>query len=641
MDFSLFNAPAFSKIPAVRLSKNYVPVHYDIFIHPDIPKKTFSGKVEILVKYLNGPESERPHQMELHCDPTIIILSVVQKNHSLKFHVETDGKFIILGEDFDVNGPIAISYVGSLNHKWKGLYYVDENSCCTQFEPNDARKCFPCYDEPWAKATFSISIRHLSTLKALSNMPAISVSQSSNPNESITCFQKTPPMCTYLVAIAVGQFSCLTGNTARGLPVDVYASPENSQYLQFPLEEAIKTLNYLEEYFDMPFDLPRLQILAAKHFMFGGMENYGLIIIVEQLFLTRQTQPISPELSQSERQFLDLMNGAGFVEGMASLMQSFSLSQLSTMMDESTARLVMSSLSEPARLSLLSQVVTHEIVHMWAGDIVSPKWWDSLWLNEGFATLLPSLMFDEYHPEFTFLKLYDDSNNQATLGLDALERSRPVHGNIVSESDSFDMMSYNKAAAVLRMIRTLIGPINFRNFYRGFLKKYEHSCADSEDFLVSLTEFLSTNRSDEEHFNFDVKKFFDEWIFNDGFPLIIIEENFIRQIPFSPGDDQRIWQIPLKILYGKKDSDEVKSTMVFLDKEEMEFNIDCDWLIVNPGLDSFCRVWYVGDWLQNAITNGCRFLNMREKSIFKTDQNILVCRGYIDQEDILLMQSYI
>lgn len=638
MDFSQFGRPSFSKLPAVRLSKVFVPTHYDIFIRPDIPKKTFTGKVSILVKYLEENANEKPKQMELHCDPTIIILSVVQQNQSLSFKVEADGKFIINGENFESNGPITISYVGSLNHKWKGFYYVEDNSCCTQFEPSDARKCFPCYDEPWAKATFTISVCHLSELKALSNMPAVSVTPSTTQGESITTFQETPPMCTYLVAIAVGKFSCLTGQTSRGLPVDVYASPENSQYLRFPLDEAIKTMNYLEEYFDMQYDLPRLQILGAKHFMFGGMENYGLIIIVEQLFLTIQTQPITPTISQMERQFLTMMNGAGFVEGMASFMRSFSLSQLSTMMDEGTAIMVMASLSEPARLSMLSQVVTHEIVHMWAGDIVSPKWWDSLWLNEGFATLLPSLMFDEYHPEFTFLKIYDDCNNQATLGLDAFEDARPVHGDIISESDSFDLMSYNKAAAVLRMIRTIVGPDQFRDCYRAFLKEYKHSNADSEDFRDHLMKFFPTNVN---NFKFDIFRFFDEWIFHNGFPLIIFEDKSLRQIPFSPGDDQRIWQIPLKVIYGKTGTDNYDTKLIYMDKEEIDFDIDCDWAIINPGLDSFCRVWYVGDWLINAITKGIKFLNMREKLIFKADQGILAGRGYVDQEDIVLLENYI
>lgn len=647
MDLNLFT-PESPKNPAIRLAQNYIPYHYNIFIRTDIPNKILSGKVDIFVKRIT---EQCPDYMELHVDPTLIIMSVTKKDIPLTFQVDPIGKLTINGKQLDVDGPITISYVGTLNHQWKGMFYIDDDSCCTQFEPNDARKAFPCYDEPWAKATFTISLCHKSELTALSNMPAVSVTPSTYPNESVTLFQETPPMCTYLVAMAVGKYSCVTGQTSRGLPVDIYASQGNEQYLHLPLQEAIKALNYLESYFDMEFNLPRLQILAAKHFMFGGMENYGLIIIIEKLFLKppmNMNEMAAYEITPMERQMIDMLSAPNILDQMANFMRHSSLMQLSTMMDEQSATLVVNTLSQPACFSILSQVITHEIVHMWAGDIVSPKWWDALWLNEGFATLLPSLMFDEYHPEFTFIKLYDDSTNQMALALDSLEGTRPIHGSIISESDGFDMMSYNKAGAVLRMIRNLVGPIRFRNAYRSFLKDFCYKSADTIDLMQKFMDYFDPNGKNngnispgEGAFNFDVKKFFDAWIYKDGFPLIVLEDNFIRQMPFSPGDEKRIWPIPLQILYGKQNTDEVKTKTLFLEGEELKIDdIDADWVIINPGLESFCRVWYVGDWLTNAIVFGLKHLNEREKSIFRIDLMLLCTRGYVDSSDVELLQSY-
>ncbi|OHT11746.1 hypothetical protein TRFO_18726 [Tritrichomonas foetus] len=627
-NFDITNPPDCESVPAVRLPTDYVPTHYGIFIHPDIPGKTFSAQVTIYFKC-----NHESSQLELHCHNTLVITSVLQNGSPLTFR--TDGeKIVISGNNFD-KSPITICYYGTLNHKMNGLYYNDDYSCCSKFEPSDARKMFPCFDEPWAKATFSITVRALASLTALSNMPAESVVNVDH--DKITYFQTSPPMSTYLVAIAVGRYSHITGSTKRGLPIDIYLSAENAQYLQFPLKEAIKSVEYLEEYFDMEFDLPRLQILGAKRFMSGGMENYGLIIIMEQFFLAQPTDQINSEAgpaSLSDYQLFQMACMPAMLDTVANLMSKTKLINLVDSMDESLNKLMAMMLSPQAMLILCSGIITHEIVHMWAGDIVSPKWWDSLWLNEGFATLLPSMMYRKYHPNYDFFFSQDDTNYQMALALDSLEGSRPIHSNLISEVDSFDQLSYNKAASILRMLQIQLGDDVFRDGYRLFLKKYKNSSADTNDFINTYKEFLSNLPENSPAKTFDIQNFFDVWIYAEGFPLIILEDNCLRQMSYT-GNVDKVWPVPLQIIYGRNG---VAHRMnVFLNTEETELNLDADWIIVNPGTISFCRVWHVGDCLQKAIMYGVKYLTVQERFNFWVDQQVLAARGMIDQDEISML----
>lgn len=680
-------APSPIKKPAIRLSQDYTPSHYDIFIQPDIPAKKFRGRVEISFK-----ENKSSDRLQLHADPTIEIESVTMNNEEM-IYSHDECILDIFGNDF-ISAPIAISYVGSLNHECIGLYYVNEESCVTHFEPSEARKAFPCFDEPNNKSTFSITIKTLKELTAISNMPSYEVSE--DGNEKITKFQKTPLMCTYLVAMAVGKFDVVNGTTRRGLPIDVYGSIGSREYLNFPLQEAIKSVEWIENYLGVNYELPRLQILGTPRFLMGGMENYGLIIIMEILLVVKENetstqappqQPIgqimqqmpridmsNPQsigqgmqqvfqnpntvnsmqqilsdqntmhslmssvtsmfggsiitdntLSAMEKSLVDMMLSPLLIEGTVAMIRGTSLTQLSSMMDQATASLMMTSISVPSRQMLCGQIVAHEIVHMWAGDLVSPTWWDALWLNEAFATYIPSIMFDEYHPNWNFIKLYDASTDQMALILDTYAETRPIHGKVVNENDPFDLMSYNKGAKVMNMLRMFIGKDKFRSILGNYFRKFQNQSINAQD----LINFFS------QEAKLDLTTFFNQWVFQNGFPLIVVEDNVIRQMPFGECQNS-LWTVPLKIVYGK-DGQVLTKIMVLVD-ESMELGFEADWMIVNPGLSSFCRVWYLGDWFQKLIQVAPIQLTSVEQTILLSEQLTLQRHDFVEKEDVAALK---
>jgi aminopeptidase N len=471
-----------------------------------------------------------------------------------------------------------------------------------------------------------MSFETLADLTVLSNMP--SISETPLPGgRKLTTFPTTPPMCSYLVAFAVGRFDRVTGLTARGLPIDVYGSVGNEQFLHYPVAEAIRAVEWLEEFYGIEFELPRLQILGSRRFISGGMENWGLIIILESLLVANEGDvappgPATDVLTPSDGIMLAIIGNADMMEHIASFARGKSLTQLTSMMDEATTDLILSMVSLPARKSIAAEIITHEIVHMWAGDLVSPKWWDSLWLNEGFATLMPTIIFNHYHKEFRFLRLYNASVNQLTVILDSMPNTRPIHGQVVNEQDPFDLMSYNKAGIVLGMLQRIVGEAKFNAAVRDFTQDYAHKSADSADFVRSFCQSVGQ----------DFHPFFDAWVYKAGLPLVVVEEQTLRQMPFADSEE-RIWQIPLKIYYGSGGHKKVAE--ILLDDEQFELEFEYDWIIVNPGLESFCRVWLMGQTFfaaVDAVKNGV--LTDVEISHFLADQSVLARRGFLGQEEI-------
>jgi aminopeptidase N len=191
------------------------------------------------------------------------------------------------------SAPIEISYEGSLAHNCIGLFYVNDEFCVSHFEPKQARKAFPCFDERFAKSTFSYLFQTRADLTILTNVPVRSVTVFGNGYKHSE-FSATLRMSTYLVAFVVGKFDRVTGETSRGLPVDVYASVGKERFLHYPLQEAIKAIEWFADFYAIPYELPRLQILGSPRFMFGGMENYGLIVIVEVLLTANEGGSPSP-----------------------------------------------------------------------------------------------------------------------------------------------------------------------------------------------------------------------------------------------------------------------------------------------------------------------------------------------------------
>ena len=524
---------------SVRLSQALVPAEYDIHLTPDIPGKVFTGYETIV--FTKNAESE---VAELAADDSIEIVKITQGEETLAFS-HSDDRLEIYGPKL-ADAPVRIEFQGSLDHPAVGWYYVDDHCASTQFEATHARKAIPCFDDPAVKSLFKVTVTTLAEYIVLSNMPAEATV--TEGNLQTVSFFKTPPMCTYLLALVIGKFDRLSGFTKRGLPVDVYAEIGKADYLKFPLEEAIKAIDWYEEYTQVNFPLPRMQLIAVPNFPFGAMENFGLLIHRE------------------------------------------------------TALLGKVGVSSDSALKRAALVIAHELAHQWFGDGVSPLWWQYVWLNEGFASVFPYVQFEETHPEWDIWHDFDMTDTATAMAYDSKEGTHPIDVEVESEAEIesiFDAICYSKAACVIRMLMHYIGKENMRNCLRLYLSRFMFKNAVTDDLCQAFTEGLKR----------DMRPFFDTWTRQSGFPLLILEDDLtIRQVRFANNGifEDLLWLIPLEVTYCK--DGKVATTKIEFSERTTKFPIDgCEWIKLNTGNHVFARVWHRGKWVEalgKAISDG-------------------------------------
>ncbi|KAK4599003.1 hypothetical protein RGQ29_009192 [Quercus rubra] len=424
----------------------------------------------------------------------------------------------------------------------------------TQFEPADARRCFPCWDEPACKAMFKITLDVPSKLVALSNMPIFE--EKVDGDLKTVSYQESPIMSTYLVAIVVGLFDYVERLTSDGVKVRVYCQVGKVNQVKFALVVAVRTLELYKDYFEVPYSLPKLDMVAIPDFAFGAMENYGLITYRE------------------------------------------------------TALLYDDHHSAATNKQRVVIVVAHELAHQWFGNLVTMEWWTHLWLNEGFATWVSYLAADNLFPEWKvwtqFLGDYTEG-----LRLDGLAESHPIEVEInhAREIDEiFDAISYKKGASIIRMLQSYLGAECFQRSLSSYINKFACSNAKTEDLWAALEE-----GSDEP-----VNKLMNSWTRQKGYPVITVEVKdqklVFEQSQFlasgSHGDGQ--WIVPITLCCGSYDvcmNFLLESMSGTLDMKEFlsdKSNLASAWVKLNVDQTGFYRVKYDEDLaarLQHAIEN--------------------------------------
>ena len=461
------------------MSKNIIPIEYDIQLKPDLENFTFEGIETITLDILKPTKTLTLHSKEIEIETVRMgeVFGDISYNEKAETATFKFPKIIPAGKT-----KLNIVFKGILNDKMRGFYrskYTasgkEHHIATTQFEATDARRAFPCFDEPAQKAVFHISLIVPKGKTAISNTLPVSVAEHESEFQ-IVKFSPTPKMSTYLLAFIVGDFEFIESKTTptpssfghspsgrgRSVRVRVFTTPGKKHQAKFALDCAVKNLEFYERYFDIPYPLPVLDMIAIPDFTAGAMENWGAITYRESALLVDENHS-----SVSNKQWVAL-------------------------------------------------VIAHEIAHQWFGNLVTMEWWTHLWLNEGFASYIEYLAVDKLFPKWDIWTQFSTHELGSALRLDSLLSTHPIeipvhHPDEIGEI--FDEVSYAKGASIIRMLADYLGEKDFRDSLRYYLKK--HSYKNTETFhLWEAFEKVSKK---------PVAKMMSVWTNKPGYPVVKAE----------------------------------------------------------------------------------------------------------------------
>lgn len=485
-----------------RLPDTVRPTAYRLTVEPDLEKLTFSGSVEIDVDVRRPTKEVVLHALDLEIVEAVVAGIVAKAKADAKKErlTLTVPKPLQRGK-----ATLALRFSGAISDKMRGFYRSSYTAAdgskrwlgTTQFEATNARRAFPCFDEPALKATFEVTIVVPEGRRAVSNMPV-----AREDGRRVT-FAPSPVMSTYLLAYAVGEFDAIEGKTKDGVPVRVFTTPGRSELGRFALETAIRGLEWFDGYYGIPYrrSVPKCDLLAIPDFEAGAMENWGAITFRETAIF------VDPQKT-----------------------------------------------SIPAKRRV-AEVVLHELAHQWFGNLVSPEWWSYLWLNESFATFMAFKATDVLFPDWHIWEEYVAGITSGGVSLDSLRSSHPVEVPVgdPSEVDQiFDAISYNKGGSVLRMLEQAIGEETFRRGIGRYLRQHEYACATSDDLWRALGDVAK--RDVRRMMDVWTRRTGLPVVIarRKGKKLALAQERFfLDRDPARPEKDSTVWDIPIPMVDAK------------------------------------------------------------------------------------------
>ncbi len=598
------------KSHAVMLPNDVRPVRYDVTLTPDLKAFTFAGEETVDLEVLTDTSSLVLNSAEIEVSACRMTTSAGAQVTPVETNFDEEAETVTFRFDQPLPpGParLHVEFSGVLNDLLRGFYrstYIDRDGserllATTQFEATDARRAFPCWDEPALKARFQLTLVVPSDLIAVSNTLPVSESEQPGGLCRIT-FGETPLMSTYLLAFVIGDLKSIERRAPDGTLVRVWATAGKEQQGRFALELSVKLLDYFNDYFGTPYPLEKLDHIAIPDFAAGAMENWGAITYRENALL------VDPEQSSA----VTRQNVAG--------------------------------------------VLAHEMAHMWFGDLVTMAWWNDLWLNESFASWMGDKSVDFAFPEWDVWTQFVSSETNSGLRLDGLRSSHPIEQEVNNPSEIgqlFDAISYSKGGAILRMLEQFLGPDVFRRGISAYIARHQYAVAHTQDLWDALGEASGQ----------PVTEMMNTWVRQTGYPVVEIETRrgrdgvevtgrqrrfFYEHVVDPDGDDEGArWDVPLSVRTAV-----TAPASVLMNGQTATIQVPLpavsprgDWIKVNPDQTGFYRTNYSEDeWARLKRGIDRRNLSSADRLGLQNDAYALARAGYLPVTQFLsLAQAYV
>ncbi len=474
-----------------RLLDHFVPSRYQLHLDIEREKRVFHGTIDIEGKLVNTSIMLHAHELEIE--------SVMVDGKAAAWQLGGNDELLITQDQLAPgNHIVTIGYSGVISDALHGLYpchfthdSAKKELLMTQCESHYAREVFPCIDEPAAKATFDVSVTTETGITVLGNMPT--KSQVEEDGRLVTTFNTTPRMSTYLFALVMGELQSKKATTKDGVDVAVWATPaQQTSSLDYALDEAVAVIEFFNDYFGVPYPLPKADHVAVPDFSAGAMENWGLITYRESALIVDKQHS-----SLHARQYV-------------------------------------------------SSVIAHELSHQWFGNLVTMKWWNNLWLNESFASIMEVIAPNALHPSWNAWLDFDTSAAVAALRRDAIGGVQSVQVEVRHPDEIqsiFDgAIVYAKGARLLRMMVSYIGEEAFRKGLKQYFSDHAYDNTDEHDLWKAVASASGK----------DVDLLMTTWISQPGYPVVTatLEANLLTlsQRQFLVGESvgtDKLWPIPL------------------------------------------------------------------------------------------------